>query len=171
MPTGGNQTIQHQLVSVAMSQVGVREVGGNNLGPQIKKYMESTWMPQEAVDKGFPWCAAFVTWCMEKACTNLGLSFKNYAYQGADAYGWDKWAVKQGWTQLPDTADAEPGDIVTFDFSHVGIVYDYDAHEQTVYTIEGNTNGRGTRESETGDGVWQKERPLSLVKTINRIPA
>jgi hypothetical protein len=38
-----------------------------------------------------------------------------------------------------------------------------------IVTIEGNTNGSGGRDSESGDGVWRKIRKKSLVKDIIRI--
>lgn len=36
--------------------------------------------------------------------------------------------------------------------------------ETYVYTVEGNTNGRGDRDSESGDGVWKKSRKTNLVR-------
>jgi hypothetical protein len=36
-------------------------------------------------------------------------------------------------------------------------------------TIEGNTNGKGERDSVTGDGVWVKERVPTLAKSYIRI--
>ena len=59
------------------------------------------------------------------------------------------------------------GDIVVFDFSHTGIVVGVGA--RTIDVVEGNTNGRGDRDSETGDGVWLKKRNLSLARAYLRI--
>jgi hypothetical protein len=36
-------------------------------------------------------------------------------------------------------------------------------------TLEGNTNGKGERDSTSGDGVWKKIRKKSLVKDLIRI--
>jgi hypothetical protein len=62
---------------------------------------------------------------------------------------------------------ARPGDIVVFDFSHVGIVESESGSH--IVTLEGNTNGRGDRDSESGDGVWRKTRSKSIARNFIRI--
>jgi hypothetical protein len=85
------------------------------------------------------------------------------------AYGLTAWAKQRpNTTSIYNEKDrAVAGDIVTFDFSHVGIVLE-DSMSHIV-TIEGNTNGYGTRDSESGDGVWKKTRKKSLIKDLIRI--
>jgi hypothetical protein len=56
---------------------------------------------------------------------------------------------------------------VTFDFSHTGIVLEDDG--KYIVTVEGNTNGKGDRDSESGDGVWRKIRRKTLAKNFIRI--
>jgi hypothetical protein len=68
---------------------------------------------------------------------------------------------------LTEDAKAMPGDIVVFDFSHVGII-ERDSGDAFL-TIEGNTNGAGDRDSSTGDGVWRKVRQRSLARNLLRI--
>lgn len=46
------------VVAKADSQVGVREVGGSNRGPEVDAYLARVHAHQ-----GDPWCAAFVGWC------------------------------------------------------------------------------------------------------------
>jgi len=87
----------------------------------------------------------------------------------ASAYGWEKWAKKQGFELLDESMPCLAGDFVTFDFSHIGIVVA--DHGSLVETIEGNTNGKGERDSVAGDGVWRKKRARSLVKTFIRLPS
>ena len=45
---------------------GAREIGGNNLGPYVAKYLKPSGLkpPQ-------PWCAAFVSWCLTEVCHRL----------------------------------------------------------------------------------------------------
>jgi cell wall-associated NlpC family hydrolase len=62
------------------------------------------------------------------------------------------------------SAKAQAGDIVMYTFSHVGIVISDNG--KTIQTVEGNTNGEGSRE---GDGVYFKTRNKSLVKRFVRI--
>jgi hypothetical protein len=85
------------------------------------------------------------------------------------AYGLTEWAK-----QRPNTTSifteknrAQIGDIVTFDFSHTGLVVEDCGN--TIITIEGNTNMKGARDSESGDGVWRKTRAKELVKDLIRI--
>jgi hypothetical protein len=85
------------------------------------------------------------------------------------AYGLTSWARKRPNTTriFTEKAKAMPGDIVAFDFSHVGIVVSDNG--TSIKTIEGNTNGRGERDSTSGDGVWEKIRKKTLVKDLIRI--
>ena len=77
---------------------------------------------------------------------------------------------KAGFQVLPDTALAKAGDFVTFDFSHIGLVIeDQPTLTAKVKTVEGNTNGKGERDSTSGDGVWLKERDHTLTKAYIRI--
>jgi len=50
--------LRQQLLEVAESQVGVRELTGNNDGKQIKAYLKSVGLKE-----GYAWCVAFVVWC------------------------------------------------------------------------------------------------------------
>jgi len=50
--------LRKQLLKIAESQVGVRELTGNNDGKQIKAYLKSVGLKE-----GYPWCVAFVVWC------------------------------------------------------------------------------------------------------------
>jgi len=158
--------LTENIVSFAQSQVGVREAEENNTGPEILEYMRATWMPEESNLKGYPWCAAFVCWVVKKAAIQSGFDdFERYL--GADAYGWEKWAAKKGYQVLDESMPAEPGDLVTFDFSHIGIITKDNG--EYISTIEGNTNGKGDRDSESGDGVWEKSRRRELVKSFIRL--
>lgn len=50
--------LRKELLEIAESQVGVRELTGNNDGPEIKEYLKSVGLKE-----GYPWCVAFVVWC------------------------------------------------------------------------------------------------------------
>ena len=163
-----------RLVAIAARQIGAREEGGNNCGNAIRTFQRATDLQPDA----WPWCAAFVDWCVSKWLAEpgvegwLGLQVSTphqWRPKTALAYGFLKWAKDRPKTVSihPDTAQAQPGDIVVFDFSHVGIV-EFDADDKLI-TIEGNTNGRGDRDSATGDGVWRKTRPKSLARNFIRI--
>ena len=84
----------------------------------------------------------------------------------AAAYGFHGWAEKKGLLVMDDNIQntLHTADIVTYDFSHVGIVetdVGFDIH-----TIEGNTDGQGSRD---GGGVFAKVRARSLAKRFIRL--
>jgi hypothetical protein len=49
------------------------------------------------------------------------------------------------------------------------VIADQALTEDEILTVEGNTNGRGERDSGTGDGVWKKKRKPSLTKSYIRL--
>jgi len=164
------------LVDIAQSQVGKREEGGNNLGPAIVEYQQSTWL----LPGSWPWCAAFVSWVLQQWLDSSDVLIylrysDSYAAQkfrcrDASAFGWLKWAKDKHLTILSENDLAKKGDLVVFDFSHIGIVReDQKSVKSAIKTIEGNTNGKGERDSEAGDGVWNKTRAASLTRNYIRI--
>ena len=163
-----------RLIAIARSQVGVRESGGNNRGERIREYQSATELPAGA----WPWCAAFTSWCIREWIKDKDvvawLNFQrrtpeDWRPKTALAYGYTAWARQRPNTTriFTERERAIAGDIVTFDFSHIGFVVSESGN--TIQTIEGNTNGRGDRDSESGDGVWLKVRKKTLVKDLIRI--
>ena len=168
--------LRKKLVEIAASEVGITEDGGNNRGPRIVEYQAATWLKPAP----WPWCAAFVCWVIKKwledPSVRENLSLRNDKFteswrpKTAGAFDFTRWAKEKGLSVLPKTARALAGDLVIFDFSHIGIV----AKDQTkgsdqVITIEGNTNSKGQRDSVGGDGVWRKIRPVRLVRSYIRL--
>ena len=172
-----NKELIQKFVDVAKSQIDVKEEGGNNKGAKIVEYQKTTWLKPDA----WPWCSAFVCWCLKiwlndnDVRTYLKLFDENevnkFRCQDASAFGWEKWARdRSSMLQiLTEVKKAQAGDIVVFDFSHVGIVIsDQEFISDPIETVEGNTNGKGERDSVSGDDVWKKFRPSSLVKCYIR---
>jgi len=161
------------LVGIAEAEVGVREHGGNNRGERIAAYQSATWLAPD----DWPWCAAFVCWVIRNwlkvpgAADSVGIgNAETWRPKTASAFDFLQWAKKQDLPILPESAEVHAGDLVVYDFSHIGIVVE-DAlqNSQFIYTVEGNTNGTGTRESDSGDGVWRKKRSRSLANKFIRI--
>lgn len=163
----------HKLIAIAQSEIGTREEGGNNCGVRVRQYQTATDLPPGP----WPWCSAFVCYCIREwledpaavQWLNLSVTPREWRPRTALAYGLTAWSkARPKTTSLYTERDqAQPGDIVTFDFSHVGIVLE-DAGDHIV-TVEGNTNGKGTRDSVSGDGVWRKIRPKTLARDFIRI--
>jgi len=169
-------SLRKKLVEIAVSQVGTREEGGNNCGAKIREYQFASWLEPGS----WPWCAAFTCWVLREWLKDEAVleairqtaapDFKPefWRCKDASAFGWEKWAKIRGLTLLTENDMAKAGDFVVFDFSHIGIVIE-DQYTHYIKTVEGNTNGRGERDSESGDGVWIKTRNASLVKSFIRI--
>ena len=162
------------LVKIALSQVGVKEVGGNNNGPQVRKYQAATNLKPAS----WPWCAALTSWVVREWLKDkenvewLGLKVmtpEKWRPKTAAAFGYISWAKERPATTKVLSRKAKPqvGDFVIFDFSHIGIVVK--VGEKNFQCVEGNTNGKGTRDSKSGDGVWLKTRSASLVRNFVRI--
>ena len=163
------------LAKIALSQVGVKEVGGNNNGPQIRKYQAATSLKPAS----WPWCAAFTGWALQEWLKDkenvewLGLKVmtpEKWRPKTAAAFGYIAWSKSRPSTTKVLSKKAKPqvGDFVVFDFSHIGIVTKV-LSDGRFQAVEGNTNGKGTRDSNSGDGVWLKTRSASLVRNFVRI--
>lgn len=124
-----------QAVKIGEREISLRagEVGGNNRGPFVTKYLAPAGLtpPQ-------PWCASFVSWCFQQAAKQLGLPMP-FAYCPGARRLFNS-LVAEGWKV---TGDPEPGDLIFWSrgalssgLGHVGIV-EY-AHDGMIQTIEGN---------------------------------
>ena len=164
-----------KLAKIALSQVGVKEVGGNNNGPEIRKYQAATNLKPAS----WPWCAALTSWVTREwlkdpeAIEWLGLKVmtpEQWRPKTAAAFGYISWAKERPATTKVLSSRAKPhvGDFVIFDFSHIGIVTKV-LSDGRFQAVEGNTSAKGGRDSETGDGVWLKTRSTSLVRNFVRI--
>lgn len=169
-------SLRKKLANIAAAEIGVREVGGNNRGPKIVEYQSATWLKPAP----WPWCAAFVCWVIKKWLEDLsvreGLSLRNdkplnaWRPKTAAAFDFIRWAKDKNLPVLGRSARALAGDLAVFDFSHIGVVIrDQSKGSTQIVTVEGNTNGKGERDSTSGDGVWRKIRPTRLVRAYIRI--
>ena len=157
--------IPQKMVALAREEIGVSEVDGTNCGPRVDEYKAATWLD---ADKGWPWCAAFICWLIREAIEGEEIKFKRPRTAGAwDFENWAKQQVANGIDlRKPTNEDIKAGDIVVFSFSHIGLaVKDIDSSGYVV-TIEGNTNGAGSRE---GGSVLEKKRHVSKIRSRIRI--
>lgn len=164
-----------KLVDIAKSQIGVKEEGGNNNGTKIREYQSATNLKPAS----WPWCAAMCCWAVREWIKDkenvswLGLNTmtpEQWRPKTAAAFGFISWAQSHPNTTkvLSKKAKPQAGDFVIFDFSHIGIVVKVSSNG-TIQTVEGNTSAAGGRDSESGDGVWLKNRNISLVRNYVRI--
>lgn len=157
-------TLSELTIKIALQYDGVREQGGNNCGPEVEMFQKSI-----GLEKGDPWCAAFVCYCIKEAAKQLGVKPK-FEYGGS---------VYKLWTRNESlqSPDPELNSIFLIDhglskkgtrIGHTGfciapIVSNANGHpgEQfvgSIETMEGNTNAAGSRD---GDGCYHKSREMA----------
>lgn len=152
------------IVTVARQEIGVEEVDRSNCGPRVNEYKAATWLD---ATKSWPWCAAFVCWFIREAMRFTGIketpTFKRPRTAGA--WDFERWCKEQDGSVIlkkPHERDIEPGDIVIFTFSHIGVATTRPDENGFLYTIEGNTDGEGSRE---GGAVLRKKRHVSKIRS------
>lgn len=138
--------------------IGTREEPlGSNRGPLVTKFLNSI-----GLDGGYPWCAAFVYYCVWLACLHLKLKV-NFKQTGACVL-FEKWARDNKCLyNEPQCGDvflsySTPHGENRSRASHTGFVESVDYAKRQFTTIEGNTNLDGGRE---GIGVFRRVRKFS----------
>jgi GH24 family phage-related lysozyme (muramidase) len=150
---------------VAAARAHIREVGGNNHGPEVKKFLHEVGLPQ-----GYAWCDAFESY-EEHAAAGRRLPIES-------ASVWDTYTKARELHWL--VSRPARGDLVLFDFDgdgraddHIGIVVKVLKLGGTLklQTVEGNTSSGKTGSQADGGGVYLRTRviPRSRVKFV-RIP-
>jgi len=149
-----------KLLTLATAEIGVAETDGSNCGPRVNEYKAATWLdPRQA----WPWCAAFLCWLLREAMKGGSYTFPRPRTAGAwDFENWCKSIDGSAVLKRPVKGDILPGDIVIFTFSHIGLAASAPDEHGIVTTIEGNTDGEGSRE---GGAVLRKRRPLSKIRS------
>jgi hypothetical protein len=146
---------REQVRQVYSSQVGIVEKGGANRGKEVAQYLAST-----GLGPGYPWCAAFVSWCFQQAqVENPGSAWvPAYFTKSKMIYLRGKFQSK-----IPET-----GDVFSIWYArlnrpaHIGFVDKWG--KDWIVTVEGNTNEGGSRE---GMGVFKKRRLRRQVYAVS----
>jgi hypothetical protein len=118
------------LADIAASQLGTQEDSKHtNAGAAIAKYQHDTNLGGQ----GWPWCAAFVDWCVHQfllvpanaAICDVPLGNRP---RTAAAFGLRTWGLENNCRVFhPNNKDSHgltplPGDLIVYTFSHCGIV-------------------------------------------------
>ena len=152
------------IVQIAKGELGVEEVDGTNCGPRVNEYKAATNLPST---EPWPWCAAFVDWVVREAmkAANVKETATFHRPTTAGAWALEAWSLAQDsttHTKKPHRGDILPGDIIVFTFSHTGFAVSAPDINNYVTTIEGNTDGQGSRE---GGAVLRKRRLTSSIRS------
>ena len=138
VPVSGGSRPGRVALSAAAEEItaGAGEVGGNNQGSYVRKYLHGL-APQ-----GSSWCAGFVSWCFSQG--PAGIPFP-YTVGARALLGEFK---RRGWAAAPGSGYAPaPGDIVVWWrerlegwLGHIGLVHQ--VRDGILYTVEGNHSPR-----------------------------
>lgn len=150
-------------LNVARTQLGVMEVPvGSNNGPKVRQYLAAV-----GLGPGYAWCMAFVYWCFDKTPGNPLVKTGGVMAQFNQIKGKRIYKIDAINTPLEASAIL-PGDIFIMSFphgqGHTGIIEKTSG--DSVFTIEGNTNGSGGRE---GIGVFSRRRKISEIRGLIRV--
>jgi hypothetical protein len=151
-------TVRQQVEKAYLQEVGVRELTGKNDGVRVEAYLRSV-----GARKGQPWCAAFVSYILRKCGVNAPRS------AWSPAFFPDRNLIFHR-QKKPDLKSVSilPGQVFGIFFRNMGRIahvgFTHRRIKNAIVTIEGNTNGAGSRE---GNGVYEKIRPLQSIYAIS----
>ena len=147
-------TASINLLAEAEKHLSVREATGANDGLWVRRYLRVT-----GLDEGYPWCAAFQAYIHQKAEIPAPRSARVVDWFAQNVV----WKREFGARHV----EARPGMVGALYYQNIGrlghifLIVGEDA--SNYYTIEGNTNGAGSRE---GDGVYRKIRSKKSIAAL-----
>lgn len=151
-------TIKPNIQSIYTSFIGVREKSGKNDGPEVEMFLRTV-----GLGKGYPWCAAFVKYCLLEAGIESAKKINGMALSCENK---SDFVYNKG----KKIKEVEAGDVFTLYYAklkrigHTGFV-DKEINSSIFESVEGNTNIAGSRE---GDGVYRKKRSYNATYSISR---
>lgn len=155
----GQCDLRGELQRQYKSQIGIRELTGNNDGVEVEAIIESAGF--DAASR-IPWCAAAVYYNFLQIGHRLEVKHPALA---ADYFPEDRTIYTRG---KEFKCDPQRGDLIGIYFpskkriAHIGF---YDSQNEEYYiSVEGNTNKAGSRE---GDGFYKKYRPKNTIYKIS----
>ena len=150
--------LRKKIVDKAREQIGVKEIGRTNTGPEVNEYLKAT-----GTAPGQPWCAAFNAW-VYKVCG---------AGKMAPMSAWSPdWVKNPTWTRSSGGMTPLPGSAFGLYYvsrkriAHTGLIETWG--EKGVVTIEGNTtSGKASAEAErNGGGVYRRVRDKESIHSV-----
>ncbi|MFN3580092.1 MAG: CHAP domain-containing protein [Pseudomonas sp.] len=135
LPRGGSARGRLALQTAFKERdAGAREIGSNNNGEFVRKYLHPNGKPP------LPWCAGFVSWCYSQHPQGCPYNYSLGARDILNQFTRRGWRIDPRQGQLP-----EPGDIVVWTrdapgnphAGHIGMVVEL-SEGGILYVIEGN---------------------------------
>lgn len=161
----GEKLVTAELAAAAM---GIHEVGPDNHGPWVKKFLAEVGLPE-----GYAWCDAFQSY-EEHGVAGVRLPIESASveqtYEIAKTYGWLVEPPQRGDLGCVNWNGAGPpfGDHIVLVVQLLAVT----ATSVTVKTVEGNTSSGAAGSQSNGDGVYVRERTFNTNQVAwVRIPA
>jgi hypothetical protein len=155
---GGGQ-IGRGALAAAINELksGATEIGGNNCGPWVKKYLNGL------APEGSPWCAGFVSFCFAHSGFSMPFNYTVSARSLLNQFRNKGWCYK-----TEDKITPELGDIIVWWRTqpdrwqgHAGIVHHF--CNGTLYTIEVNRSSKV-------DGFIYNYKGMEKLLGLARVP-
>lgn len=155
----------------AEAKKGYQWIASGGLKSVAEKYLASVRKLIGVPTARFPWCAAFVFWCLRETGTDMSHLGTGAAY----CPSWVAWAKRKGYWHPASEKSFTPrlGDILIFDWDdvgtedaeHIGFVLSYDGGAY-LSTAEGNTSNSSNG---NGDSTALRTRHWDTVEGFIRI--
>lgn len=158
----------NEVLKIAAAEIGYSRWNdpqtGTKYGRWFASYTNSSYFGQN----GVPYCAMFVAWVLNRAgqsCPGMPTAAVLTAYNGAKKSG----ALRS------NVRDAQPGDLVIFNWKDGGKVQDHIGFVEKnlgsyLQTIEGNTSSGTSGSQGNGGGVYRRTRSWGNVYAIVKVP-
>lgn len=132
---------------------------GSNWGVPVQDWIKFT-----GYGGPVPWCGCFACFAVvheggAKIPVRVRLGYHGYIDQDARA--------NRNGLHAVSVNDARPGDVVAYDFAHVGVIVG-PTRDGMVHAIEGNTSSGISGSQNNGGGVYERRRPVGDVLVIAR---
>lgn len=137
IPRAGGSSRGRAALGAALGEMaaGAREVGSNNSGPWVKKYLNGILEPPAN------WCAGFVSWCFSQHPDGIPFRYSLGARNIRTQFRNRGWLYDVSNNDLP-----EPGDIIVWWRGdpngwkgHIGLVHHH--ADGIIHAVEGNKGG------------------------------
>jgi hypothetical protein len=157
------QEVRELAVEIALLETAkhVKEVGGQNRGPEIDVYLKNANAP---LDKEYGWCGMFVYYCYTQAANMRG---KVLPFKGGNLWSGQKlvkWALSFP-EKIVNTSPILPGDIYVMNKYHIGMVVEQMTDCEIMQTVDGNQSYQDSGK----DSLKRRTRHFSDMRLFVRI--
>jgi hypothetical protein len=150
--------IRGEVMAIVHGEVGTTEWPPYSNRGEVVKYLNSV-----GLGGGYPWCAAFTTWCLHEA------GFTKFPPGPASADSWGRWAKSKGITK--PKSQSESGDLWVWEwksstdgmYDHIGFVDEGIKGSVALY-VDGNVGANGGTVTDSSRYAGEIAVTIDLVK-------